>query len=54
MEYVSYVSFTTYRRATVMTRLYFKSLMFMQMLYKKKKKKKNGSSHLSSYVDIRN
>jgi hypothetical protein len=40
MGYVPYVGFTIYRRATVMTRLYFKILMFMQMFCKKKRKKK--------------
>jgi cbb3-type cytochrome oxidase subunit 3 len=48
MRYVPYVGFKTYRLATVITRLYFKRLMFMQMfcvyiyiyIYKKKKKKK--------------
>jgi hypothetical protein len=38
MWYVSYVGFTTYCRATVMTRLYCKRLMFMQMFCIKKKK----------------
>jgi hypothetical protein len=44
MGYVPYVGFTTYRRATVMTCLYFKRLMFMQIfckyIYIKRKKKK--------------
>jgi hypothetical protein len=36
MGYVPYVSFATYRRATMKIRLYFKRLMFMQMFCKKK------------------
>jgi hypothetical protein len=35
---VPYVGFATYRRATVMIRLYFKRLRVMQMFCKKKKK----------------
>jgi hypothetical protein len=33
MWYVPYVGFATYRRVTVKIRLYFKGLMFMQMIY---------------------
>jgi len=40
MGYVQYVGFTTCRRATVMTRSYFKKLMFMQMFCIKKNKNK--------------
>jgi hypothetical protein len=36
MGYVSYVGFATYRRAIVKIRLYFKGLMFMQMICIKK------------------
>jgi hypothetical protein len=38
----TYVGFATYRRATVMIRLYFKGLMIMWMfcILKKKKRKK--------------
>jgi len=53
MWYVPYVGFTTYRRATVMTRLYCKRLMFMQMFCKKKKiinKKKTGRHNWSLLV----
>jgi hypothetical protein len=51
MGYVSYVGFATYRRATVKIRLYFKRLMYMQMLCikkKKKKKKKKKGRHKTS------
>jgi hypothetical protein len=33
MWYVPYVGFAIYRRVTVKIRLYFKGLMFMQMIY---------------------
>jgi len=45
MGYVPYVGFTTYRRATVLTRLYFKRLMLMQMFWFIKKKKKKTGRH---------
>jgi hypothetical protein len=45
MGHVLYVGFATHRRATVKIRLYFKKLMFMQMICSKKKKKKKESSH---------
>jgi len=38
MERVLYVGFATHRRATVKIRLYFKRLMFMQMICIKKKR----------------
>jgi hypothetical protein len=47
MGHVLYVGFATHRRATVKIRLYFKKLMFMQMICSKKKKKKR-SRHTGS------
>jgi hypothetical protein len=40
MGYVLYVGFAIHRRATVRIHLYFKRLMFKQMICIKKKKKK--------------
>jgi hypothetical protein len=54
MGYVLYVGFAIHRRATVRIHLYFKRLMFKQMICikkKKKKKKKKRSSH-TAYVLI--
>jgi hypothetical protein len=45
MGNVPYVGFTTYCRATVMIRLYFTKLIFMQMFRTKKKKKKKLGRH---------
>jgi hypothetical protein len=49
MGYVPYVSFATYRRATVNIRLYFKRLIFVQMFCIKKKKKKMGRHICSTW-----
>jgi hypothetical protein len=56
MGYVPYVGFTTYRRATVMTCLYFKRLMFMQIfckyIYIKRKKKKVVTPSLQELLSL--
>jgi hypothetical protein len=48
MGYVLYVGFAIHRRATVRIHLYFKRLMFKQMICIKKKKKKKNKKKKSS------
>jgi len=53
MGHVLYVGFATHRRATVKIRLYFKRLMFMQMIcIKKNREKKRKGSHRKWYRAI--
>jgi hypothetical protein len=40
MGHVLFVGFATHRCATMKIRLYFKKLLFMQMIYEKEKKEK--------------